>query len=124
MNKIIKDQLNKVRSVKLDFDDHTTHIDIPKTEEVIPLALVEGQVYVIELEDFILNPLQNSTLASNWNSGKIPKYKRYQVEFIQKMSNMYKFNGVALDNNQPIYSENWFGWFPEEGFKVVSLLNQ
>ena len=122
MNKIIKDQLNKVRSVKLDFDDNTTHIDIPKTEEVIPLALVEGQVYVIELEDFILNPLQNSTLASNWNSGKIPKYKRYQVEFIQKMSNMYKFNGVALDNNQPIYSENWFGWFPEEGFKVVSLL--
>ena len=124
MNKIIKDQLNKVRSVKLDFDDHTTHIDIPKTEEVIPLALVEGQVYVIELEDFILNPLQNSTLASNWNSGKIPKYKRYQVEFIQKMSNMYKFNGIALDNNQPIYSENWFGWFPEEGFKVVSLLKQ
>lgn len=122
MNKIIKDQLSKVRSVKLNFDDHTTHIDIPKTEEVIPLALVEGQVYVIELEDFILNPLQNSTLASNWNSGKIPKYKRYQVEFIQKMSNMYKFNGVALDNNQPIYSENWFGWFPEEGFKVVSLL--
>lgn len=124
MNKIIKDQLSKVRSVKLNFDDHTTHIDIPKTEEVIPLALVEGQVYVIELEDFILNPLQNSTLASNWNSGKIPKYKRYQVEFIQKMSNMYKFNGVALDNNQPIYSENWFGWFPEEGFKVVSLLKQ
>jgi len=124
MNKIIKDQLNKVRSVKLNFDDHTTHIDIPKTEEVIPLALVEGQVYVIELEDFILNPLQNSTLASNWNSGKIPKYKRYQVEFIQKMSNMYKFNGVALDNNQPIYSENWFGWFPEEGFKVISLLKQ
>ena len=124
MNKIIKDQLNKVRSVKLDFDDHTTHIDIPKTEEVIPLALVEGQIYVIELEDFILNPLQNSTLASNWNSGKVPKYKRYQVEFIQKMSNMYKFNGVALDNNQPIYSENWFGWFPEEGFKVVSLLKQ
>lgn len=106
MNKIIKDQLSKVRSVKLNFDDHTTHIDIPKTEEVIPLALVEGQVYVIELEDFILNPLQNSTLASNWNSGNIPKYKRYQVEFIQKMSNMYKFNGVALDNNQPIYSEN------------------
>lgn len=124
MNKIIKDQLNKVRSVKLNFDDHTTHIDIPKTEEVIPLALIEGQVYVIELEDFILNPLQNSTLASNWNSGKIPKYKRYQVEFIQKMSNMYKFNGVALDNNQPIYSENWFGWFPEEGFKVISLLKQ
>lgn len=124
MNKIIKDQLSKVRSVKLNFDDHTTHIDIPKTEEVIPLALVEGQVYVIELEDFILNPLQNSTLASNWNSGKIPKYKRYQVEFIQKMSNMYKFNGVALDNNQPIYSENWFGWFPEEGFKVISLLKQ
>lgn len=65
MNKVIKDQLSKVRSVKLDYDNSTTELYIPKTVEVIPTALNQGDVYIIELEDFILNPLVNSTLASN-----------------------------------------------------------
>jgi hypothetical protein len=65
MNKVIKDQLSKVRSVKLDYDNNTTELYIPKTVEVIPTALNQGDVYIIKLEDFILNPLANSTLASN-----------------------------------------------------------
>ena len=65
MNKIIKDQLNKVRSVKLSFDDNTTQILIPKSSEVIPEALNQGEVYLIKLNDKILNPSSNSTLAAN-----------------------------------------------------------
>lgn len=65
MNKTIKNQLNKVKSVKLEFDNNTTQIFIPKTTEVLPVSLTEGQVYIIELEDFIINPLPNSVLASN-----------------------------------------------------------
>ena len=122
MNKTIKNQLNKVKSVKLEFDNNTTQIFIPKTTEVLPVSLTEGQVYIIELEDFIINPLPNSVLASNWNSGKVPKYKRYQVEFLQRMNNMYKFNGIAINDNELLYSENWYGWFPENGFRVISLL--
>jgi len=121
MNKVIKDQLSKVRSVKLDYDNNTTELYIPKTVEVIPTALNQGDVYIIELEDFILNPLANSTLASNWNAGKVPKYKQYKVEFLEKIGTMYKFNGIALNNGQEIYTENWYGWFPENSFKVISL---
>lgn len=122
MNKIIKDQLNKVRSVKLEYDDSTTNLVIPRVIEVIPQALNEGDIYLIKLNDNVLHPASNSTLASNWNCGKVPRYSTYQVEFLEKMGTMYKFNGIAIDNGTPIYSENWFGWFPENGFTVISKL--
>ena len=122
MNKVIKDQLRQVRVLKIKFDDNTTKIIIPKTEEISNIILNVGEYYLIELEDFILNPPLNSTLSSNWNSGKVPKYKHYKVELIDKMSNMYKFNGIAFENGEDIYTENWFGWFPDNGFSVIKKL--
>ena len=122
MNKIIKDQLNKVRSVKLSFDDNTTQILIPKSSEVIPEALNQGDVYLINLNDKILNPSSNSTLAANWNSGRVPNHKLYKVEFLEKMGNMYKFNGIAVEDGVDLYNENWFGWIPEDCFKVEEKL--
>ena len=119
MNKVIKDQLLKVRSTSIKFDDNTTKLVIPRTKEVVPTILNEGDICIIELEDFIINPQSNSTLASNWNAGKIPKYKQYKVEFIEKMGNMYKFNGIAYNNGEDLYNESWFGWFPENGFKIL-----
>lgn len=122
MNKVIKDQLSKVRSVKIEYDDDTTTIVIPRVTGVIPQALNEGSIYLIKLNDNVLHPVSNSTLASNWNRGQVPKYDTYQVEFLKKMGTMYKFNGIAIDNGTPIYSENWFGWFPENGFSVIDKI--
>lgn len=122
MSKVIKDQLNKVRAVNIKFDDNTTKIMIPKTDKINNNILNIGDYYLIELEDFILNPPSNSTLSSNWNSGKVPKYKYYKVELIDKMSNMYKFNGIAYENGENLFAENWFGWFPENGFSVKERL--
>ena len=121
MNKVIKDQLLKVRSTEINFTDKDTSILIPKTKEIVPVALNIGEVYIIGLEDFILHPQSNSTLASNWNAGKVPKYKYYKVEFLEKMGNMYKFNGIAFNNStgEDIFYENWFGWLPENGFNVI-----
>lgn len=122
MNKVIKDQLDKVRSVKLSYDNNTTSIVIPKVTRVIPQALDEGEIYLIEISNIVTHPASNSTLASNWNGGRIPKYSIYQVEFLEKMGTMYKFNGIAIENNEPIYSENWFGWLPENGFTILKKL--
>lgn len=119
MNSVIKKQLDKVRSVKINYDDSVTKIFIPKTLQIIPEALNVGDVYIIRLSDNILNPTSNSTLASNWNSGKVPKYKIYKVELLEVINNMYKFNGIAIDCGKEIYSESWFGWFPKEQFEVI-----
>ena len=122
MNKVIRDQLSKVKSVNISFDNITENIVLSKIDEILPVVLNVGNIYLIELEDFVINPQSNSTLASNWNAGKVPKYKYYKAEFLEKMGNMYKFNGIAYDHNQDIYSENWFGWFPENGFKVLEKI--
>lgn len=65
MNKVIKDQLSKVRSVKIEYNDDTTTIVIPRVTGVIPQALNEGSIYLIKLNDNVLHPVSNSTLASN-----------------------------------------------------------
>ena len=65
MNNTIKKQLDKVKSVKINYDDDTTKIVIPKTLQIIPEALNVGCIYIIELNDILLNPSSNSTLSSN-----------------------------------------------------------
>lgn len=119
MNKIIEKQLNSVRSVKLNFDKDTKKIFIPRTLEIIPEALNVGDIYLIELSDILLQPTSNSTLSSNWNNGRVPTHKYYKVELLDVMGNMYKFNGIAYENEQDLYFEDWYGWFPREYFKVV-----
>ena len=122
MNKIIEKQLKNLRSVNLEFDTNTTKIVIPRTKEIVAEALNKGDVYLIELDEFLLQPSSNSTLASNWNFGKIPTHKMYKVEFLDKMGNMYKFNGIAYENGHDLYTDEWYGWFPEGKFKVIEKL--
>ena len=122
MNKLIEKQLKDLKAVKVNFDNNTTKIVIPRTKEIVSEALIKGNVYLIELDDNLLQPTLNSTLASNWNFGKTPKYKMYKLEFLDKMGSMYKFNGIAYKDGVDIYTEEWFGWFPEGQFKVIEKL--
>ena len=115
MNKIIKEQLSKVTSVVLDIKEDVYHYVIPKATKFINSALKQDQCYLIEIKDFILNPDENSTLASNWNAGKTPKNKFYNAEVITKMGNMIKFNCVAVEDP----SDNFYGWLPVDSFTVI-----
>lgn len=123
MNNRIKEQLNKVMSTKIDFDDDTTKIVIPKTTKFNNNLLKRDTIYLIEISDSVLYPDINSTLASNWNGGKIPKYKYYKAEVVDTMNNMVKFNGIAYDDGRDLYSESWFGWLPSDLFKVVRIID-
>ena len=116
MNKIIAEQLRKVTATTLSFDENTKSLFIPKTLKITGASLKKGKVYRIKFEDFIVNPPQNSTLASNWNAGKIPKHKEYFAEVIDKVGNMIKFNGVAVEDQ----TDNFYGWIPDEGFEVLN----
>lgn len=50
MNKIIADQLAKVRSTHMEFDDNTVYIHINRQTSIIERALVPGLVYIIEYD--------------------------------------------------------------------------
>ena len=122
MNKLIRKQLEAVRSTRLEFSNDTTNLYIPKITNIGASSLDVGSVYLIELSDDLLGPQVNSTLASNWNNGNIPRYKYYKVELLDKMNNMYKFNGIAYDHGVDLYNENWYGWFPESKFKIIEKI--
>ena len=122
MNKLIRKQLEAVRSTRLEFSNDTTNLYIPKITNIGASSLDVGSVYLIELSDDLLDPQVNSTLASNWNNGNIPRYKYYKVELLDKMNNMYKFNGIAYDHGVDLYNENWYGWFPESKFKIIEKI--
>ena len=119
MNKIIKKQLEKITSCNISFDDNTTTIFIPKTTKIIQEALLKNSTYIIKLNNKALTPLQNSTLVSNWNNGKIPNHEYYKVELLDVINDMYKFNGIAVENGIDISNENWYGWFPKDYFEVI-----
>ena len=105
MNKLIKDQLTKVTSVKLEFDDDTEELYIPKTDEISSLSVKIGNIYKVELDDSLLHPLSNSTFAANWNSGRVPKNKVYIIDVIDILYNYIKCNGVAINDQ----SDSWYG---------------
>ena len=116
MNKLIKEQLKKVTSVMLDVKDDVTHFVIPKATKFINSTLKQDQCYLIEIKDSVLHPDENSTLASNWNGGRIPKNKYYKAEVVAKMANMIKFNGVSINDD----TDNWYGWIPVDQFIVIN----
>ena len=115
MKKIIKDELKKVKTHKLDTDKDS--FIIPKLSKFPAGAMEIGKVYKIELHPFITNPWQSSTLAANWNNGVTPKYRVYVVEVIDRLNNMVKVNGVAdLDKTSTFY-----GWLPEDQLDVLEI---
>lgn len=116
MKKIIADELKKVSATKIEFDENTTSIFIPKTIKILNTSVKQGEVYRIKLEEFITNPYQSSTLASNWNGGIVPKYSEYIAEITTKLGNMIKINRVATDD----YTYNFCGWLPVEGFEILN----
>lgn len=116
MNSIIKNELKKVTAVEINFSDSDTKIFIPRSIKILNSSLKVGSVYRIKLKENITDPFSGSTLASNWNSGIIPKYSEYLVEVQDGMANMIKVNGVAVEDN----SNQFVGWLPLDGFETIS----
>lgn len=120
MNKIIKSELGKVDSVKIDFDDNTTKIFIPKKVEV---KISPGEVYLIKLSDYMLNPPDNDVININWNMGNIPKFKYYKSEINKVSGNMVNITGVGYDisTNSDI-NQVWSGWLPRTEFEIMEKI--
>ena len=118
MNNIIRQQLQNVSVTHIEFDDESTRIFIPKTIKILGSSLKKGEYYMLKLYENVTHPSENSTLASNWNNGVIPKHDMYTVEILDNMGKMIKVNGVA--NVDP--TDNFYGWLPYSGFEVINKL--
>jgi len=116
MNNIIYNQLCKVKATQIEFDRNTTELIIPKTIKIQNAALKVGKVYDIKLKPSITNPI-DSTLADNWNQGRVPKYSKYTVEIESNIGNMIKVNGVAIED----HSSQFIGYLPHDSFEVIKV---
>lgn len=121
MNKWIKKQLNLVKIAQIPpFNEDTIELIIPKREKLPKLEVQLNHFYLIELEDYIINPPPGFSLHSTWNDNKIPKYKFYKCQCIKIMGKMIKILGVAFDyENKLDLDEYWDGWLPLKSIKLL-----
>ena len=114
MNKIILEQLQNCKHCQLPaYDDDTTKIFIPKHEIKKEIILTEGHCYLIEIDDYVLNPPEGFTLSKNWNGGTNPPTKYMNVSVIKSMGKMFKVEGVGIDIvSRCTLDCFWTGWLP------------
>jgi hypothetical protein len=105
------------------FDDNTTHIDIRKGTSLNVTPYQVHKCYIVELENYIVNPPPNFTLAQNWNHGSVPKHKFYKCEISQVMGSMVRIMGCGYDPINDIDTNDiWDGWVPQAGIKIIKEL--
>ena len=124
MNPIIKKQLENCRVANIpDFDDSTKTITIPKGSALTVTPYQVGKFYLVELADYVINPPEGYTLASNWNKGTSPKYKYYKCEIVKTVGKMICILGCGFDAvHQQDTNDLWEGWVPQAGIKLLQEL--
>lgn len=121
MNKIIKQQLQKVTVANLGvYDDKTTVINIPQCKQD---KFEVNHCYTIKLDSTLLNPMYNPVLVSNWNQGSYPRCDCLRVNVIKVVGRMINVNGVGFDfNSHQVLNYVWSGWLPTELVKQIEVL--
>lgn len=119
MNKFIKQQLENINTKLSNWDDSTSKIFIPKqgsNNNVQSEQFVVGSNYNIIIENYIINPPPNFSLASNWNFNTIPPEENLIATVLQIMGNMIKFKCIGKTTQV-----EWIGWLPRKSIKEVSI---
>ena len=114
MNKFIKEQLQKITIPITSWDDDTTHIIIKKQGSNSSEDFIIGNIYDIIIENYIINPPPNFTLASNWNFNTTPPERELHAKVLQIVGNMLKFQCIGKTTNI-----EWEGWLPKKSIKIV-----
>lgn len=123
MNKIIKEQLDRIRA-NIEYDDNTTEIFISRDKPVVVPGIVglqEGHTYNIFVEDYILHEPPNFTLSSNWNKGIVPKSKYMCACVIRLNGKMVQvdargYNPDTGESNKDCY---YNFWLPSKAIHIV-----
>jgi hypothetical protein len=124
MNPIIKKQLQSCRVANIPvFEDSDPVISIPKGSIMNITPYQIGKCYIVELQDFVLNPSENSIITDNWNKGSIPRHKYYKCEIVNVMGKMVNIFGCGYDPLHQVDSPDlWQGWVPQSGIKLLKQL--
>ena len=120
INEITQQQSKNIKTDYQYIDDY--HIVIEKYKEIIPVI---QKTYILELEDYIINPSDTFTLADNWNGGIIPKNKYLCATIINIIGKMIKVDACGYDlASKQSTSDTYEGlWLPLGGIHLIQELN-
>ena len=123
MTRIAKEELNKIKPKIEKIDEY--HYKINKQVKIV-IELIEGHIYLIRLEDYILHPSDNFTLATNWNAGVIPKSSHILGELKKRMGKMLQFDGIGYDIGTGNYKEDIYKglWLPQSGVEIIKEVDR
>ena len=122
INPLIREQLQAVKTVEIPpIDDNTTVIKIAKQVGDIPVIV--SKYYLIELENYLINPPPNFDLHINWNKNIVPKDKYMNCQVLQIAGKMIKVSAVGVDESTNLpNNRTWEGWLPKKSIKVLKEL--
>lgn len=115
MNKLIKDELDKIKNILPPYDENTLELYIPKKKENNSY-LEEGVKAKIKIASYIINPYDSFTLADNWNNGTKPDDEILNVEVLQVMGKMIRVNSSG-DSTKTV----WSGWLPKGAIEILEI---
>lgn len=123
MNKLIKQQLNKVEYAQVPpFDDNTTHLVIPKTANSPKLYDVE-KCYIIQLDKSLFDNTCDN-LHVMWNKGIYPKNEYMKIQVLKVLGNMINVYGFGYNIDLDIdYNNIWTGWLPSNLITLIKQIN-
>ena len=118
MNKVIKDQLEKVNYADLtNYDEKTNTYIIPKKLEI---KVEEDSCYLIYIKP---SAAANSAVNTNWNQGNAPMYSHMKVDVSKRMGKMIKITGLQHDIGTGQDLPNfWNGWICLDDVEVLKKL--
>lgn len=122
MNELIKEQLKECKHALLpEWNDNTTHIYIERGRIKKEYKFEFGLYFQIEIPDSIVNPIEESTLAKNWNGNTNPPANIFNCVVQQVMGKMVKVDGVAVIDGVAT-NNRWNGWLPISQVKILGEL--
>lgn len=117
MNKIILEQLQKVKVADLShFDSATNTYLIPKVN-LIKVNI--NSCYLIKLKSEFF---QNQTLRTNWNNNIMPRENYLKAEVQGIMNNMIKVMAVEYNATTEQNTGYWNGWLPITEIEVLQQI--
>jgi len=121
MNKIIKEQLNKIQVADMsNYNKDTYSFIIPKYNAD---RFEEDKCYLIELDNILIIDNKESILQSNWNNNTYPKHKYLKIDVNKVMGKMIKVNSIGYDCiNKKDLNEIWSGWLPIDLIKIIEVV--
>lgn len=122
MNKFIEEELNKCKLAAVEQVSDTEYLIKKKTVEDIGFEV--NKYYIVELENYIINPPETFTLSANWNNDVVPKSKNLKVMVTQIMGKMIKVDGCGFDiETNSDLNDIYLGlWLPQGGVKILKKL--